>query len=78
MITLKIDGMTCGHCTAAVERALGKVPGVTRVREVNRERGEATVEGDASAEALGWCLSLKSEEARAASQPQATHSSRRK
>lgn len=66
MITLKIDGMTCGHCTAAVERALGKVPGVTRVREVNRERGEATVEGDASAEALVAAVEAEGYEARAA------------
>jgi copper chaperone len=26
--SLKIDGMTCGHCVAAVRRALESVPGV--------------------------------------------------
>ncbi len=28
-LDLKIDGMTCGHCVAAVKRALEAVPGVT-------------------------------------------------
>ncbi len=28
-ITLKIEGMTCGHCTASVEKALSAVPGVS-------------------------------------------------
>jgi copper chaperone len=45
MITLKVDGMTCEHCVAAVSRALAQVPGVERVVEVSLERGEAIVEG---------------------------------
>jgi copper chaperone len=28
-ITLTIDGMSCGHCVAAVKRALATVPGVS-------------------------------------------------
>jgi copper chaperone len=31
-ITLKIDGMSCGHCVARVEKALKKVEGVHVVR----------------------------------------------
>ena len=27
-LTLKIDGMTCGHCVARVEKALSKLDGV--------------------------------------------------
>jgi copper chaperone len=27
-LTLKIDGMTCGHCVRAVEDALRRTPGV--------------------------------------------------
>ncbi|HKT09140.1 MAG TPA: heavy-metal-associated domain-containing protein [Gemmatimonadaceae bacterium] len=27
-VTLQIDGMSCGHCVAAVGRALSAVPGV--------------------------------------------------
>jgi copper chaperone CopZ len=32
-LTLKIDGMTCGHCVARVEKALSKLDGV-HVRRV--------------------------------------------
>lgn len=52
MTKLKIEGMTCGHCVATVEKTLSKVPGVERVREVNLERGEAVVEGEVSVDAL--------------------------
>ena len=30
--TIKIEGMTCGHCTASVEKALRAVPGVKDVK----------------------------------------------
>lgn len=45
MIKLNITGMTCQHCVKAVNEALGGVPGVEKVVEVNLERGEATLEG---------------------------------
>jgi copper chaperone len=45
-VTLTIEGMTCGHCSQAVNRAVAAVPGVTAVR-VSLERNEAQVEGDA-------------------------------
>lgn len=48
MTTLKVTGMTCGHCVKGVEKALAAVPGVDRVVEVSLERGEAIVEGSAS------------------------------
>ena len=51
MIQLKIDGMTCKHCVAAVTDALNAVEGVTKV-EVTLEPGAATVTGSASADAL--------------------------
>jgi len=44
---LKVEGMSCNHCVNAVTRALGAVPGVDRVVEVNLERGEAVIEGSA-------------------------------
>jgi copper chaperone len=44
--TLKITGMTCGHCSQAVTRALAAVAGVTAV-QVSLEKGEARIEGDA-------------------------------
>lgn len=47
MKTLKFDvqGMTCGGCTGSVERALGKLDGVSRV-DVVLQPGSATVEAD--------------------------------
>lgn len=52
MTKLQISGMTCGHCEMSVKKALEAVPGVTRVAEVSRDRGEAIVEGTAAADAL--------------------------
>ena len=51
MTELKIDGMTCGHCVAAVKKALEKVPGVTAA-QVELASGRAQVEGEPSLEAL--------------------------
>lgn len=45
-ITMKIDGMTCGHCVSAVDKALRKVDGVA-VEQV--AVGSATVSFDPSA-----------------------------
>ncbi|MBC1424656.1 heavy-metal-associated domain-containing protein [Listeria seeligeri] len=42
-LTLKIEGMTCGHCEARVEKALAEVDGVTNAK-VSLEEGTATVE----------------------------------
>jgi copper chaperone len=41
--TLHIGGMTCGHCVAAVRRALEAVPGVV-VRDVHLGSAEIEVE----------------------------------
>lgn len=43
---LRVTGMTCSHCTGAVERGLRGVPGVTGVT-VDLALGRATVEGEA-------------------------------
>jgi len=48
---LKITGMSCGHCTAAVEKALLAVDGVTSV-VVDLEGNQATVEGSAAVDLL--------------------------
>ena len=50
-LTLKVTGMSCAHCVAAVTRALQKVPGVEGV-EVSLDRGEAVVRGAADLPAL--------------------------
>lgn len=47
MITMEIKGMTCGHCVKAVTAALGAVPGIENVLEVNLRAGTATLQGAA-------------------------------
>lgn len=51
MIEIRVTGMSCQHCVAAVTRALESVPGVTGVR-VDLESGLARVQGEAEAAAL--------------------------
>jgi len=48
-VTIQIDGMSCGHCVAAVGRALSAVPGVD-VEHIGI--GSATVAYDPSAVSL--------------------------
>jgi copper chaperone len=43
--TIKIKGMTCGACVAAVGRVLHAMHGVEKV-DVSLERGEASIEFD--------------------------------
>lgn len=42
-IGLRVEGMSCGHCQAAVQRALASVPGVAHA-EVDLAKGQATVQ----------------------------------
>ena len=51
MTELKIEGMTCGHCTSAVKKALEGVDGVTAAT-VDLAAGRAHVEGQADTAAL--------------------------
>lgn len=51
-VQIRIEGMTCRHCTAAVEKALAGVAGVDQVVEVSLETGIATIEGTATTNAL--------------------------
>ena len=46
-VTLAIAGMTCGHCVAAVKKALAAVPGVEAV-EVTLSPPRAVVACDSS------------------------------
>ncbi|NLM50411.1 MAG: heavy-metal-associated domain-containing protein [Clostridiaceae bacterium] len=41
---LKIEGMTCGHCKARVEKALNEIPGVSA--KVNLAKKEAVLKID--------------------------------
>ncbi|MGM0806340.1 MAG: copper chaperone CopZ [Bacillota bacterium] len=45
--TLNVEGMTCGHCKAAVTNALNEIDGVKNV-VVHLETGKVEVEVDSS------------------------------
>ncbi|MCM3411398.1 copper chaperone CopZ [Metabacillus litoralis] len=42
-ITLKVQGMSCGHCVSSIEGSVGKLAGVKSVK-VNLNSGEVEVE----------------------------------
>ena len=48
---IKIEGMSCGHCKAAVEKALKAVAGV-ETAVVDLEKKQAVVTGNAAMEAM--------------------------
>jgi copper chaperone len=50
-IKLEIQGMSCGHCQAAVNNALKSVSGVQNV-SVSLEGKSATIEGNPDIQAL--------------------------
>ncbi|HEX7004608.1 MAG TPA: cation transporter [Trueperaceae bacterium] len=72
MTQLKIGGMSCGHCQAAVESALKSVDGVEQVR-VDLASGTAEVEGDADLEALVAAVQEEGYQATAAGTGTARH-----
>jgi copper chaperone CopZ len=51
MPEIKVKGMSCGHCAAAVARALKSLPGITQV-QVDLDAGRVTyqTQGQASHE----------------------------
>jgi copper chaperone CopZ len=60
LVTLQIDGMSCGHCLNAVNRALSGVPGVA-VQSV--QMGRAEVEVDAASRTVTDALVAAVEQA---------------
>jgi copper chaperone len=46
--TLRVEGMSCGHCEIAVQDAVRKLPGIGKVKASKRKK-EITVEYDAAA-----------------------------
>ncbi|HKJ94524.1 MAG TPA: cation transporter [Gammaproteobacteria bacterium] len=66
MMRIEVEGMTCDHCEKAVKKALGEVPGVERVVSVDRNKGEAVVEGTPGQEALVSAIEEEGYEARVA------------
>lgn len=51
MLTLKVSGMTCGHCVAAVTKAVQSVPAVDAV-SVDLASGTVAVTGQPDARAV--------------------------
>ncbi len=51
MLTLKLSGMTCGHCAQAVTRAVEALPSVDRAL-VDLKAGEVSIEGAAEESAI--------------------------
>lgn len=47
--TIKVSGMTCGHCVSAVTMELSLLPTVTEV-DVDLESGQVTITSDAALE----------------------------
>ncbi|WP_048205269.1 heavy-metal-associated domain-containing protein [Methanococcoides methylutens] len=47
-ITIKVEGMSCGHCQMAVTKAISGLEGVSSV-DVDLEKGEAAVSYDPQA-----------------------------
>ena len=57
IVTMKVEDMSCGHCVAAIEASLEKVPGVSGVTadlaaKVVRVTAEESVPPEAAAEAV--------------------------
>ncbi|MGP0629692.1 heavy-metal-associated domain-containing protein [Nitrospina sp. 32_T5] len=49
--TLKVDGMTCGHCVETVSKAVSSIPGVSKV-DVDLEKNRVAVDFDENQTAL--------------------------
>ncbi len=49
-VRMKVPDISCGHCVAAVERALGRIPGVSSV-EVSLETKGVMVASEEALEA---------------------------
>ncbi|MEM1485755.1 heavy metal translocating P-type ATPase [Oscillospiraceae bacterium PP1C4] len=50
--TMRIEGMSCGHCSARVEKALNALEGVTATVDLEAKTAAITVEGSISDEQL--------------------------
>lgn len=50
--TISIEGMSCGHCTARVEKALNALNGVTATVDLDAKTATVQLTGAVSDEAL--------------------------
>jgi copper chaperone len=65
MLTLKVSGMTCGHCVAAVTKAVQALPSVESV-QVDLARGEVAVAGRPDANAVRAAITREGYQVQAA------------
>ncbi|WP_434778647.1 heavy-metal-associated domain-containing protein [Neisseria sp. Ec49-e6-T10] len=65
--TLKITGMTCGHCVAAVKRTLDQIDGVQNT-EVSLTPSEAKISFDPNKTNINTLINAITEEGYAAEQ----------
>lgn len=68
-VVLQIEGMSCGHCLNAVNRALSGVPGA-EVRSVQMGRAEVVVSSSGVADALVGAIAAAGYRATAAVAPE--------
>lgn len=50
--TIKVQGMSCGHCKAHVEEALNAIPGVTAVVDLDAAIASVNIDGNVTDEQL--------------------------
>ena len=55
--SFKVEGMTCGHCVAAVTAEVSKLSGVTNVK-VDLGVGTVTVESDQSVDPVAFAAAI--------------------
>ena len=46
-VTMRVEGMSCGHCEIAIQDAVRKLPGIKKVKASKRKK-EVAVEYDAA------------------------------
>ena len=50
--TMTIEGMTCGHCSARVEKALNAISGVSTVVDLEEKTATISLDSDVSDDIL--------------------------
>ena len=49
-VTVRVNGMSCGHCVSSVREEVGAIPGVTAV-DVDLASGKVTIDSEHQVEA---------------------------
>ncbi|MGL6200737.1 MAG: heavy-metal-associated domain-containing protein [Lachnospiraceae bacterium] len=54
--TIKVEGMSCGHCEIAVQDAIRKLPGINKAK-ANKRKKQAVIDYDESQVSLEQIVS---------------------